>query len=367
MHIYYDTLDFRLRNTAIAIGVFDGVHLGHLSVLRQVVAFAHGGPPQQSPQAMREITPPQPSPQAEREQMSGRMLAVALTFNVHPSQILAPDYAPATISTLNQRISLIERMEGELDALVIEPFTREFAAQSPDRFVEEILVARLGVRHVFIGADFRYGKDREGTVETLTESGRRLGFSVTVVSPLTVKGDRVSSTRIRSMVAAGEMEAAAALLGHPFAMEGTVVPGKKLGRELGYPTANVAPAQERQLVPAEGVYAGYAVTPLPQPLSPPGKGEPEGLTAAPSLTGREIYRAAISVGTNPTTDGGDVCKIEAFLMDGFHGDLYGRTIELAFHSFLRGQIAFDGLEPLKLQIAHDVNRVAELLPPVRTI
>jgi riboflavin kinase/FMN adenylyltransferase len=212
---------------------------------------------------------------------------------------------------------------------VILKFDSELAAMTADHFLEDILRARLRAEHVVVGHDFAMGHDRVGNTRWLSER-----IDTTVVPPYEIDGRRVSSSAIRNAVISGDMPEAAQLLGRPFAMSGVVISGQKLGRKLGYPTANLARSRE-QVVPKYGVYAGYADTPL----------------------GR--YRAAMSVGLRPTVDGKSR-TIEAFLLD-FPGDsIYGSGVEFHMVRRLRDEIAFAGLEELKTQMALDVIETAKL-------
>ena len=299
-----------LQDTAVAIGVFDGVHRGHQEILHQTV----------------------------REARSQGLTPVVLTFDIHPSELFAPDASPPYVASLERRARLIEQQGGGIEVVGIARFDRAFAGLSPEAFVADVLEAKLGARHVLVGADFCYGQGRAGTVTTLLGAGARNGFAVTVVPPVLVDGERVSSTQIRGLVAEGDLPAARRLLGHPFVLEGTVVHGKQLGRTLGYPTANLSPLGPRLLVPGDGVYAAYAL-----------------------LADRRTIRAAVSVGTNPTTDTDGGRKIEAYLMDGFAEDLYGQPLALDFREKVRGEQKFDGLDALVAQMGRDVERVAACL------
>ena len=300
-----------LQNTVVAIGVFDGVHRGHQEILQQTV----------------------------REARSQRLLPVALTFDIHPGELFAPDTSPPYIASLSQRAALMDRYGGGIEAAAFVRFDRAFASLSPEAFVADVLEARLGARHVLVGADFRYGWKRAGSVTTLLEAGAACGFTVTVVPPILIHGERVSSTQIRGLVSEGDLPAAVDLLGHPFVVEGTVGSGKRLGRTLGYPTANLIPSQPNQLLPGHGVYAAYAEL----------------------ADGRHV-RAAVSVGTNPTTDTDGGRKVEAFLMDDFAADLYGQPFALDFRFKVRDEQKFDGLPALVTQMAADVSGIAVNLP-----
>ncbi|BDI32260.1 riboflavin biosynthesis protein [Capsulimonas corticalis] len=304
-----DSQDLPLSNTVVAIGVFDGVHRGHQEIFHQTA----------------------------REARSLQATPTILTFDIHPSQLLAPHSAPGLISTLDQRVGLI-RKYGEIEAVLIAPFTREFASLSPLRFVEDILIGALGARHILVGADFHYGRNRAGTISTLLSEGAERGFAVTIVPPVLYQGARISSTLVREALAVGDVVAAADLMGHPFVYSGVVVEGKKLGRTIGYPTANLAPVEAEQIAPANGIYAGIAY-----------------------LEGGRQARAAVSVGSNPTTDSDGRRKIEAYLMNGFQDDLYGQRVDLEFRQKLRDEQKFASLDDLTAQIARDVEDAEALL------
>ena len=302
-----------LQDTVVAIGVFDGVHRGHQEILKQTV----------------------------REAKSQGLMPVALTFDIHPTELFAPQQSPPYIASLSQRVELVEAHGGGIEAVAVVRFDKAFAGLSPEAFVADVLEGTLGARHVLVGADFCYGTQRSGSVTTLLRDGARNGFAVTVVPPILIGGERVSSTQIRGLVADGDLPAATHLLGHPFVVQGIVVHGKQLGRTLGYPTANLAPTQPGQLLPGNGVYAAYA-----------------------RLADGRTVRAAVSVGTNPTTDTDGGRKVEAFLMDGFAGDLYGQPFALDFREKVRDEQRFDGLGALVSQMGLDVARIAALLPHV---
>lgn len=307
-----ENLSAPLHRTAVAIGVFDGVHRGHCEILQQTA----------------------------REARSLGLMPIALTFDIHPSALFAPDTAPLHIGTLAQRAHWMDALGGGIALMVVARFTPEFAALSPQSFVADVLEGQLGAKHILVGADFCYGKGRAGTVTTLLGAGARQGFAVTVVPPLLHNGARVSSTQVRALVADGRIPEAADLLGHPFVVQGNVVQGKQLGRTLGYPTANLQPLLARQVLPAHGVYAARA-----------------------HLADGRVISAAVSVGVNPTTDTDDVRKIEAFLMDGFAEDLYGQQLALEFVAKVRDEARFPSLDALMAQMKQDVAQIARLLSP----
>jgi riboflavin kinase/FMN adenylyltransferase len=284
------------RSSAVALGVFDGVHLGHRAILGAAVAHARA-----------EAAP-----------------AVACTFEPHPLEVLQPDRAPQPITTLEERLELIA--ECGIDAAVVLDFTPTLAVMEPEAFVKDVLVDRLVARHVVVGFDHRFGRGARGDADLLRELGRSLGFAVDVIAPLSVDGAPVSSTAIRAALGRGDLDAAARMLGRPYTLPGKVVPGAGRGRTLGFPTANVAP--DRPVLVAPGVYACRA-----------------------EFAGRS-ERAVVNVGVRPTFGEGTLA-VEAHLLD-FAGDLYGQTFRLVFVARVREERRFPGVEALRAQIAQDV-------------
>ncbi len=303
------------RRSAVAIGTFDGVHLGHQALLAEARRWAQG-------------------------RGAARGESVALTFYPHPARVLAPAKAPPLIMPLERRLALLA--DTGIDATVVQTFTRELASLEADEFVRGILARDLGAGCVVVGPDFRYGRGRAGDVARLQALGRELSIDVSVIAPVNT-GDqeqRCSSTRIRQLVEAGDVRAARALLGRPFELEGVVVRGAARGRTIGFPTANLTP--ETELRPRVGIYAARAVV-----LDGPG-----GVGPSP---------AAVSIGRNPTfTEAGAPVTIEAHLLD-FAGDLYGRRLRLELSDWLRDEQRFDSVEALIAQIAADVGQVRALM------
>jgi riboflavin kinase / FMN adenylyltransferase len=293
---------------ALAIGNFDGVHLGHAALLAEARARAarRGGP------------------------------CAVLTFTPHPARLFAPDRAPPLIMPLDRRLELIAG--AGIDVAIVEPFTRAFAAIEAPDFVRDVLARDLGARDVVVGYDFSFGRGRAGSATMLSELGAAAGIDVVVIPPVVVDGVACSSTRIRELVTAGDTAAAARLLGRPFELEGPVARGAGRGRGLGFPTANVA--AEGELRPKLGIYAARA-----QVLDGPLAG-----TARP---------AALSVGTNPQFTGGQAVTVEAYLLD-FEGDLYDRRLRLELGERLRDEGRFESIDALVAQIREDVARVRKL-------
>ncbi len=299
-----DALEKPLQHGVLTVGNFDGLHLGHQSIMRTVSerAAALGGP------------------------------AAAYTFEPHPRRVLHPEHSPRLLTTLEQKLELFEA--AGVDVVILEPFDRAFAALPAEGFVREILHQRIGPSEVYVGYDFRYGRDREGSMKTLTELGPHLGFSVTIIPEVKLEGRDVNSTRIRALLGDAEVEEAATLLGRPYTVRGTVAEGDRRGRTIGFPTLNLAP--ENEILPARGVYAGH-VRFLDD-------GEPARDSRFPVVT---------NVGKRPTFKPDDPVLAEAHVLD-FEGDVYGRRIELTFERHLRAEQRFDGVDALRAQIARDI-------------
>jgi len=300
-------LERTLVRPVLTIGNFDGLHVGHRAIMQTVSdrARALGGE------------------------------AVVYTFEPHPRKVLTPETAPRLLTTLEQKLELLE--EFGIDCVILEPFGPNFSQVTPEEFVCDYIHERIRPVEVYVGYDFHYGRDREGSMRLLTETGPRLGFSVTIVGEVTIGERDVNSTRVRELLAAGSVEEVSELLGRPFCVRGTVVEGQRRGRELGFPTANLL--AENEVLPAAGVYAGEALF-----LD---EGEPKRGTRLPAVT---------NVGQRPTFEDGRGLIAEAHLID-FDGDLYGRRIDLSFTRRVRGEQKFEGPEALKAQIDRDVAAV----------
>lgn len=300
-----DAADFP-RGTAVAIGKFDGVHLGHRSVFARLCEAAR-----------------------ERD-----LESLVFTFSRNPLGLLRPELCPVPVMSPAQRIEEIGR--AGIDAVVMVDFTTEFAQTSAEEYAERVLAGTLGAKHVIVGADFHFGNRGAGDIVQLESFGRRFGFTVEIIDEVgTPAGERVSSTRIREAIVVGDVAGAGAMLGREVAVRGTVVHGDARGRDLGFPTANLG-GEVEGLVPADGVYAGYAII--------------DGVT----------HVAAISVGNNPTFTPEGQSRVEAFLLD-FSGDLYGKTMEVRFAHRIRGMVAFAGIDALIEVMNEDVRVTRELL------
>jgi riboflavin kinase / FMN adenylyltransferase len=298
-------LDVEPAPRAVAIGSFDGVHTGHQKVIGSAVETG----------AARGIR------------------SAVVTFHPHPLEVLRPELAPPELSSLARKAALVEELGP--DELVVIRFDTAFSQISADDFADHVLRDALDARHVSVGENFRYGHGARGTTVTLAEEGVRLGFDLSVIPLLRAGADPVSSSRIRALLGDGAVEEAAALLGRPPWLEGAVVRGDGRGRELGFPTANLAPLPKTP-IPATGIYAGSA-----------------------HLPGSD-HTAAISIGYNPTfTDSRDAVRIEAYLLD-FDRDIYGSPIRLQLTHRLRDELRFDSVEALIEQLHRDVARTREL-------
>ena len=289
-----------LRPLSIALGVFDGVHRGHLAVLK--AAHRTG------------------------------LTAAALTFADAPERILHPAKAPARLVHPDERLEQLKA--AGLDAVWVLPFTRAFAKQSPEVFIK-LLKQRLNVVAVTVGEGFRFGHKAKGDAELL----KRSGLQVTVVPALKIGGQAVSSTRLRAAVAAGKLKEAKALLGRPWHLRGQVVKGQGFGRQLGFPTANLASPQEA--LPPLGVWAGRL-----RKVEKSGRRGP-------------WKKFAANLGYRPTVDSGKRLALEFHLIN-FKGSLVGATLEAEFQKHLRAEKRFDSIEALKAQISRDVSRAASL-------
>lgn len=285
--------------SVVTTGTFDGVHLGHQAILRYLVARAHeqGGVP------------------------------TVVTFDPHPREVVGGHAVPL-LTTLDERAALLASYG--VERFVVLPFTRDLSMLEPEAYVEQVLRETIGLREIVIGYDHRFGRGRSGGRETLEALGARDGFSVDVIPEQIEHGVTVSSTQIRRLLLeTGDAEAAAALLGRPYRLAGTVVHGDGRGRLVGFPTANVQPADPRKLLPRVGVYAVRALL-------------PDG-TRVPAM---------MNVGRRPTFETDGAVKVEVHVLD-WTGDLYGRTLAVDVVARLRDEQRFDGVEALVAQLHED--------------
>jgi len=315
MKIYSDPLgvDEPPRDAVLTIGNFDGIHLGHQAILKYVVERAKGL----------------------------GTVGAAMTFDPHPIKLLRPRMAPRLLSTLDQRLELIGRTGIEV-ALVV-PFTHRLARMPAETFVKDVLIERLGIREVYIGANFRFGADRGGDVALLERMGAELGFKAAASPIVEIEGGVVSSTKARQAVSDGEMAEAAAMLDRHHFLDGCVLEGKRLGRKLGFPTLNIE--VENEIEPANGVY----------------------ITAVHIPSFGRTFPAVTNVGTRPTVYENSILTIETHLLD-FMADVYRESVRLFFIKHLRDEVSFPSTVQLMAQIQKDVeaSRLFFLQNPVES-
>lgn len=295
--------------TVVTIGNFDGVHLGHREIFRHVVGAAR----------------------------ARQAAATVITFEPHPLRLLAPALAPPRINTPREKVRLLRA--SCIDLLVILPFTRTLSRLSAGDFVDGLLVEKLGVRHLVVGYDYAFGRNREGDAAFLAAAARRHGFTLEVLEPLRTGGEAYSSTRIRQALQQGDVAGVVGVLGRHFTLDGKVVGGAGRGRRLGFPTANLA--TEKELLPREGV---YAVRVRHQ---------------------RRMYDAVVNLGRRPTF-AGDEPTLEIHLLD-FSGDLYGARLRLYFVARLRDEQRFPSPAALQVAVRADIERARAILAATRVL
>jgi riboflavin kinase / FMN adenylyltransferase len=302
----------RLEGGVVAIGNFDGVHRGHRAVLDRALDIA------------KTLGKP----------------ALVLTFEPHPRTVFAPDSPVFRLTPAPVKARLLAALG--FDAVAEQRFSREFANHTADAFIETVLLSGLKAAHVVTGFDFHFGKGRQGGPAFLMDAGKRLGFDVTLVDAFRDEGASVvSSSRIRDCLAEGDASQAAGLLGYRYTVSAPVISGKQLGRTLGFPTANMELAAENRL--AHGIYAVRF-----------------------RLADGTLKDGVASFGRRPTVDSDGAPLLETYVFD-FNGDLYGQTCDVSFFGFLRGEMKFDGLEPLMVQMRQDEAEARALLAGVRPL
>jgi riboflavin kinase/FMN adenylyltransferase len=302
IHFPDDQRPPHLVHPVLALGNFDGLHRGHLKIVERVKrgALEHGGCP------------------------------MAMTFDPHPPRVVRPDKAPPLLMTHAQKLEALQR--AGLQAVAVVRFTHELSRWDPETFVRTVLVDWLRVSEVWVGANFLFGRDRTGNFSLLRTLGQRYGFRAEKIDPVRYKEFVVSSTRARRLVGEARMDEAGGLLGHPYYIDGTVVEGRRKGRELGFPTANLR--TDNELVPPDGVYATTVTV--------------DGI----------VHAAIANTGVRPTF-GESERTIEAHLLN-FNGDLYGKTVRLAFVQRLRDERRFEDVDALRAQIEADRRRAERL-------
>ncbi len=299
MKVYHGIEEFqKLPNAVVTSGTFDGVHLGHQKILNRLIESAR--------------------------QMNGE--SVVITFWPHPRIVVSADSTDLKLlNTLDEKIEYLEA--SGIDHLLVIPFNRDFSLLTSDEFIRKILIDTIGTKRLVIGYDHRFGRNREGGFDYLQSHSHEYGFEVEEIPRQDVEHLAVSSTRIRQSLLTGDVTTAAAFMGRAYTLSGTVVKGRQLGRQLGYPTANLELPESYKLVPADGVYAVRV------------------------RWRKDWYGGMLSIGTNPTVEG-TIRTIEVNIFD-FDTEIYGEKLTLEFVIWLRGQIKYNGLEPLIQQIGQD--------------
>ncbi|TSD62140.1 bifunctional riboflavin kinase/FAD synthetase [Inquilinus sp. KBS0705] len=307
MRVYHHIDEFEpVKNAVVTIGTFDGVHIGHRKIISRIkeLADASGGE------------------------------TVILTFFPHPRMILHPeDESIKLITTMDEKAELLEQLG--VDHLIITPFSRDFSNQSPEAYIRDVLVNQIGTKKIVIGYDHRFGKDRQGGLADLLRLAPQYGFEVVEIPEQDINDVAISSTRIRAALLANEIYVANECLGYPFFITGKVIRGDQLGRQLGYPTANLMLEERYKLIPADGIFAVKV-----------------------KVEGKE-YAGMAYIGHRPTVNG-MTRNIEVNIFD-FSGDIYNKQLRMEFLHFVRGDIKFSSLEELTLQLGKDKEDVQALL------
>jgi riboflavin kinase / FMN adenylyltransferase len=307
MRIYHNINDFEpIKNAVVTIGTFDGVHIGHRKIIAKLQELA--------------------------AEIGGE--TVILTFFPHPRMILNPeDQDLKLITTINEKAELLEGLG--IDHLIVTPFSRDFSNLSALEYIHDILVARIGVKKIVIGYDHRFGKDRKGGLEDLQRLSKEFEYDVIEIPEQDINDVAVSSTKIRAALLNDEVDLANQYLGYSFFISGKVIRGDQIGRQIGYPTANILVGESYKLIPADGI---FAVT---------------------VNVGDNTYKGMAYIGHRPTINGMSR-NIEVNIFD-FDKDIYDQNIRLNFHHFVRSDIKFNSLDELKVQLAKDREDVLKML------
>lgn len=300
MKIFHGTENANItRPTVLTLGVFDGLHLGHQAIMRKVVERA---------KAIDAV-------------------ATAITFDPHPRAVLHPDSAPPLLQTLDQRLANLEVLG--IEQTIVIPFTREFAGQPAENFLADIVHERLQAKEVYLGKGFEFGKDRGGNIDLLRTMSEKLGFIADEVDEVQLRGMRISSSKIRKLLAEGYVNLARRMLDRPYGVEGVIIRGNRRGHTIGFPTANLKP--QNRVIPKFGVYA----------------------TA--TLIDGSWRKSITNIGVRPTFESDADPSIETYVFD-FEGDLYGNVLRVRFLHRIRDERKFNGIDELKAQIEKDSNR-----------
>lgn len=301
-----DTTDFNLSNSVVSLGKFDGLHIGHQLLLNKIIDYKTEG-----------------------------YTSIIFSFLYHPYNLFNDQEINLIYTEEEKRVKLAKI---GLDVLVSYPFTEETAAILPEEFIKEILIDKLDAKIIVVGSDFRFGHKRKGDVKLLDSLSLKYGYKLVIFDKLKNNDQIVGSSLIRSEIAKGNLLEVTKLLGKPYSIIGEVLHGRKIGRTLGMPTTNLIPPSNK-LLPPNGVYASR------------------------TIIDKKIYNGVTNIGNNPTVASGISKRIETYIFD-FEGDLYGKTIEVELYSFQRGEVKFENLEKLKIQMMEDVNIARSYLSKV---
>ena len=300
MKIFHGTENANIsRPTVLTLGVFDGLHLGHQAIMKTVVERA----------------------------IAANAVATAITFDPHPRAVLHPESAPPLLQTLDQRLANFEVLG--IEQAIVVPFSREFAAQPATDFLTDIIRDRLHAKEVYLGKGFAFGRNRGGNIELLRKMSEKLGFVADEVDEVQLRGQRVSSSKIRELLADGQVNIARRMLDRPYGVEGVIIRGNRRGHTIGFPTANLKP--HNRVIPRYGVYA----------------------TA--TLIDGKWRKSITNIGVRPTFENDAEPSIESFIFD-FDGDLYGDVLRVRFLHRIRDERKFTGIDELKAQIEKDSAR-----------
>ena len=305
MEIFYGIDDFAKRckcATCVAVGTFDGLHLGHRLIIERLVDTAK----------------------------SHNLKSVILTFDPHPRKVLFPDRGLNLILSPEEKVEVLSTTG--IDYLVVHHFDKNFASVNSEDFMHKVMVGKLGMRHLVSGFNNHFGCDRMGDINVLQQYGQRFGFEVSRIDAALLDGISASSTIVRNALVEGDVERAAEILGYSFYISGKVVHGRHLGTQIGFPTANIKPDCEDKLVPKSGVYA-----------------------ASVQVEGN-LYQSVVNIGDNPTISDSNNTTIEAYILD-FDGDIYGKNVRVYLYRRIRDQKKFSDLEQLALAIEKDIAAV----------
>jgi len=318
LKIYNNLSDFKkLDNAIVTIGTFDGVHFGHQKIIKQLVEKAK----------------------------SDKGESVILTFFPHPRMIIDPENQDLKmINTITEKAEILKGLG--VNHLIITPFTRDFSNQLPEDYIKNILVNNIGTRHIIIGYDHRFGKDRSGNLDDLKAAGLHYGFSVEEIMEQDIHDVAVSSTKIRQALLAGDVSLANDYLGYPFSIFGRVIKGDKIGRTIGFPTANIFVEEIYKLIPGDGIYA--VKVEIGSALGVEGLAVDQLQTQNAKL---QTYKGMAYIGQRPTING-MTRNIEVNIFD-FNQEIYGQDIKMNFLKFLRHDVKFTGLEALTVQLQKD--------------